>query len=183
MIQSAPCGVWDIYRLQDPTYLCHWAPAACPGFLLVTLLVDELWIFRVGPITFKYWREEHSETTKTPSTAGVHAAGMLILANPFLEFCFLTPTFSYIILFHMFVKAFDTLKIPEYRFWTRDTLKKVICLSISWELFLLLCHSHMNLNIQNSWPRGLSTWQFSTGNNFLVKWSINPRPWGWPQFF
>ena len=40
------------------------------------------------------------------------------------------PSFSSIILFHMFVQAFDTLKIPHH-FGTRDTLKKVVCLSIS----------------------------------------------------
>ena len=42
----------------------------------------------------------------------------------------------------MYVQAFDKLKIPEYRFQqvgTRDTLKKVICLSILLVLFLLLC--------------------------------------------
>ena len=47
------------------------------------------------------------------------------------------PAFSSIILFHMFVQAFDTLKIPEHRFGTRDTLKKVVCMSISRARFLL----------------------------------------------
>ena len=41
------------------------------------------------------------------------AAGRLILSNPLLEFCLSTPTFSFIILSHMFVQAFDALKIPE----------------------------------------------------------------------
>ena len=31
----------------------------------------------------------------------------------------------------MFAHAFDTLKIPDHRFGTRDTPKKVICLSVS----------------------------------------------------
>ena len=39
---------------------------------------------------------------------------------------------------HMFVQAFDTLKIPELSFGTRDTLRKVICLSVSRAFFLLL---------------------------------------------
>ena len=64
------------------------------------------------------------------------------------------------------------LKTTEHCFGTRDTLKKMICLSISLECFLLLCHFHMNLNKQNSWPHWLSTyrWQFSTstGNHFYV---------------
>ena len=44
----------------------------------------------------------------------------------------------------MFVQEFDTLKIPEHRFGTQDALKKVIGLSISQALFLLLFHFHMN---------------------------------------
>ena len=41
---------------------------------------------------------------------------MLILSTPFLEFCLSTPVSSSIILFQMFVQAFDTLKIPENRY-------------------------------------------------------------------
>ena len=73
---------------------------------------------------------------------------MLILLNPFLELCLSTPIFfPSIILFHMFVQALDTLKIPEHRFGTSDTLKKMICLSIWLALLHLLCHFHMNLII------------------------------------
>ena len=44
----------------------------------------------------------------------------------------LDPTFSSTMsrLFHKFIQAFDTLKIPVHCFGTRDTLKKVIYLSI-----------------------------------------------------
>ena len=58
---------------------------------------------------------------------------------------------------------------------SQDTLKKVICMSILQTLFLLLCHFHMDLNIQNSWPKWLSTycWQFSTGTHFHLNWSTN----------
>ena len=46
----------------------------------------------------------------------------------------LNPAFSSIVLLHMFIQAFDTLKIPEhcfgFKFGNLDTLKKVICLSI-----------------------------------------------------
>ena len=58
---------------------------------------------------------------------------MLIFPSPFLEFCLSTPAFSSIILFHVFVHAFDTLKIPEHRFGTQH--KKVIYLSVLQGLF------------------------------------------------
>ena len=51
--------------------------------------LDEIWIFQVGPGTFKYWRAERSETTKTPSTMQACS----FFSNPFLEFCFSTPLF------------------------------------------------------------------------------------------
>ena len=79
----------------------------------------------------------------------------------------------------MYVQAFNTLKIPELRLGTlnrryseKDDLPEHLR-----EFFLLLCHFHMNLNIQNSWPSWLSTyhWQFSTGNHFHVKRLTNPR--------
>ena len=66
--------------------------------------------------------------------------GIFILSNPFLEFCLSTPAFPSVILFRMFVQAFDTLKIPEHRFGIRDTLKMVICLWILRPFFFLLCH-------------------------------------------
>ena len=61
-------------------------------------------------------------------------------SNPFSEFCFLTPAFFFTILLHKFVQVLDTLKIPVRCFGTRDTLKKVTCLILSYTLFLLLCH-------------------------------------------
>ena len=126
---------------------------------------DELWIFLVGPAALKYETGRKSETQE------------LILFKSFLGILLLDPDFSSIILLHKFVQVFDTLKIPVHCFGTQDTLKKVICPSILQALFLLLCHFHMNLNMQNSWPNWLSTycWQFSTGNHLHVKWSTNPR--------
>ena len=76
---------------------------------------------------------------------------MLILFQSFLRILLLearTPAFSSTILLHKFMQVFDTLKIPVHCFGTRDTLKKVIYLILSYALFLLLCHSHMNLNIK-----------------------------------
>ena len=55
---------------------------------------------------------------------------MPILFNPFLEFCLLTPTFSAIILLHIFFQSFDALKICVHRSETRDTMKKVLSLSL-----------------------------------------------------
>ena len=60
---------------------------------------------------------------------------MLIGFESFLGICIATPAFPSIILLHMFVQEFDTLKIPEHRFGTQDALKKVIGLSISQALF------------------------------------------------
>ena len=111
--------------------------------------LDELWIFLVWQATHEYGRAARSETTKTSSTLQACFFRFLLL-NPFLELCPSNPVFSSIILFYMFVQAFDALKISEHRFGTRDTLNlknlKVICLSIqvSQVFFLLLCHFHMN---------------------------------------
>ena len=101
---------------------------------------------------------------------------MLILFKSFVGILPLNHSL-FMILFHVFVHAFGTLKIPEYRFSTRDYLKKVTYLSILQGLFLRLCNFHMNQTTQNSWPHWLSTyhWQFSTCNHFHVKWSTNPR--------
>ena len=41
----------------------------------------------------------------------------------------------------MFVQAFDT-KISKHSFGTHNTLKGVICLSVSLALLLLLCQFH-----------------------------------------
>ena len=108
--------------------------------------------FRVGLATFIYGRAKGSETTKTPS---MHAHSFRILSW--------NSAFSSIILFHIFVQAFDTLKITEHCFGTRDTLKKVICLSISQALFS--CYAIFTW----IWNTKLYRWQFSIGNHFHVK--------------
>ena len=60
------------------------------------------------------------------------------------EFCLSTSAFSSIIVFHMSVQACNRLEIPEHRFRTLDTLKKMICLRVSQGLFLLSSNFHMN---------------------------------------
>ena len=91
-------------------------------------------------------------------------AGMLILSNPFLEFCISILAFSYIILLHLFLQAFDNWHIENSRalIWKQRYSEKGGCLSLSQALFLILCPFHMNLNKQNSRPHWLSThcWQF-----------------------
>ena len=105
-------------------------------------------------------------------------------SNPFsgLEFCFLTLLFlpPYCCTNsckYSSLRWFDTLKIPVHCFGTPDTLKKVICLILLYTFLLLLCHFHMNINIQNSWPHWSSTycWQFSKGSRFHGTDWINPE--------
>ena len=48
-----------------------------------------------------------------------------------------------------------------YRIGTRDTLKKMICPSLSQGLFLLLCNFHMNLNMQT---HDLTDYQLTVGS-------------------
>ena len=55
--------------------------------------------------TFKYGLSEGPETKETPSTLQACS----FFSNPFLKFCLTTPAFSSIVLFHVFVHAFDTL--------------------------------------------------------------------------
>ena len=62
----------------------------------------------------------------------------------------LAPTFSSFIFYRNFVHSFDILKIPVHSSGTPDTLKKVICVSLSQALCLFLCHFHINLKTQNS---------------------------------
>ena len=106
-------------------------------------------------------------------------------SDSFLEFCCSTPAFSSTILLHKFVQVFDTLKIRVHCFEIRDTLKQVICLILLFALFPMLCHFHLNLNIQNSLPPRSSTysWQFSTGKLEAIASKGRTKPFPrWPQF-
>ena len=130
---------------------------------------------------FKYWRSVESDTHKIPST--VQACS--IFSNPLLEFCFSTWDDDPRVFFHHILAQLRPsiwqylTQTPVHFFGTRDTLKKVICLSLSQALSLkvLWCHFHINLNIQNSWPLWSSTyrWQFSTSNRFHGKDQTNPK--------
>ena len=142
---------------------------------LVCQSFDELWIFQVGPTTYKYQMGRKIRNPRTPSTMQACS----FFSNPFLEFCFSTPAFSSTILFHKFVQVFDTWKIPVHCFGTRDTLQKVICLISSYTRFLLLFHSHMNLSIKNSWPPWSSTfsWHFLPAIASMGRTKQPPASW------
>ena len=134
----AACISAYIQRSADSgqTYLCQWAPAACPGFLLVSFgTVGALTSFEFSESGQPPLNTGRAETQQFPPHSG-----MLILFESFLWILLLDPAFSSSILLYKFVQVFDTLKIPVRCFGTRDTLKKVICLILSYTLFLLLCH-------------------------------------------
>ena len=84
---------------------------------------------------------------------------MLILFNSFLELSFCSSIF-----FHHLVQqvcpCIWQFEIPMHCFGTRDTLKKLICLSILKAFFLLLCHFHMNLKIL--------TWIWKYKTHYLI---------------
>ena len=97
-------------------------------------------------------------------------------------FRFLTPAFSFIMLFHIIIILFTL--------WTRDTLRKVNCLKLSQALVLLLCHFVMNLNKMNCYANELLWivmqiicpdwsatywWQVLTGKHFHRKRTTNPK--------
>ena len=71
--------------------------------------------------------------------------------------------------------------LSELDIW--HTLKNVICLILSYALFLLLCHSHMNLNVQDTWPPWSSTFKFSLAVFYLqsLPWEGLNKPWGDPD--
>ena len=86
---------------------------------------DELWIFPVGPATFKYRTGRKIQNPRTPST--MQACSFFSNSFSSLGILLLDPHFFFHQK-HKFVHVFDTLKIPVHCFGTRDTLKKVICL-------------------------------------------------------
>ena len=95
--------------------------------------IDELWIFRFGPATFKYGRALKSETT--------------ILSYPFLKFCLSTRFFFHHLVPHVCPSIWH-IENSKVSLWNPRYSEKINCLSISQALFLLLCHFHMNLNTQ-----------------------------------
>ena len=111
-------------------YQCIYTHASEPlwcvlrvDFCLSLLEMSELRqavIFEVWQATCNYKLTVDFNTRKIPS--------MLQACSSFLNpFFFLTP----ISFHHIVSQAFDTLKTPVRCFGTQDTLKKVLCLSIS----------------------------------------------------
>ena len=100
------------------------AVSEIPAFHFRTCLsLNNLWIFWVWPATFKYWRAEGSETTKTPSM--LHACSFF--SNPFLEFClstrwpqlFLPPFCSTYLYKHLTLWKLQSIVLEPRILWKR----------------------------------------------------------------
>ena len=128
---------------------------------------DELWILRA----------EKSETQQLPPQCR-HAHSFRILSRNSASW----PPLFFTILLHKFVQVLDTLKIPVRCFGTRDTLKKVTCLILSYTLFLLLCHFIWiwTYKTHDLTDHQLIVRSFLPAITFM--WSDWQIP-GWPQFF
>ena len=130
--------------------------------------LDELWFVRVGLANFKYWLALESKTREVPSTLQPSLSlGMLILFDPLFFFHHIVPQF-FPSIWH-FENSSSLLWNPRYS--DKGDLPE------HFALFLLFCHFHMNLNIQNSWTHCSSTylWQFSIGNCFYGKALTYPK--------
>ena len=99
---------------------------------------------------------------------------MLILFQSFLGILLLNPHFFFhhiVVQVHASIWHFENSSplLWNPRYSEKGDLPECFA-----STFILLCHFHMNLNMQNSWPNWLPTycWQFSTGNHLHVKWSI-----------
>ena len=92
----------------------QWALAACPEFIACQYHTCQS-LNKTGSRTQKH---------ETPSML----LACTFFSNPYLEFCFLTPSFSSVILFHTVLHWFDISKIIQNCPGT--TLKKVIDLSL-----------------------------------------------------
>ena len=102
------------------------SPAVCLGFLLRVSLL-ELSELRLALIFPSRACKLGILTCSGIQKHGIsfYDSGMLkFFLNPFLEFSLSTLFLSSIILLHMSVHTFDTLKIPEHCFGTEDTLKR-----------------------------------------------------------
>ena len=170
-------GNINVLVLCQHKYLCQWAPAACQGFPLVTF--GNFWPFtsfefsKSGQPPLNTDWQWNLKPKKLPpqcrhQTLSWNSASQTqlfrVCQHIIVQVC---PS-----IWH-FENSSPLLWNPRYS-EKGDLLDPFQSLCA---LFLLLCHFHMNLNIQNSWPYWSSTyrWKFSTGNHFHVKWSTNPR--------
>ena len=158
-------------------YPCQLAPAECQGFLLLTFQTAWAVIFSIqaGQLT-KYWRAVEFEITETLSTVQACSffLGILPLDPRFCQF------FHYLV---SHVCLLITFKIQVHCFGTRDTLKKMICLSISQALFSLVMqfsHESEHSKLKTSLIINLLLSVFY-GKSLSCE-VIDKNP-GWPQFF
>ena len=93
----------------------------------------------------------------------LHNACMLILSNPFLEFCISILAFSSIILLHMFVQAFDNWNIENSRalLWNWRCSENSDCLSLCKHFFS--CYAFFTWIWTNK-THGLTDYQLTVGS-------------------
>ena len=134
----------------------------------------KLWIFQVGPAALI----RTGSGIRNPRNS-LHDVGMLILFEFFLEVLLLDPHFFFQHIVAQVRPSIWHFENSSPLLWNPRYSESGFLPDPFVRTFSLLCHFHMNLNIQNSWPNWPNWtyhWQFSTGNHFHVKWSTNPRP-------
>ena len=132
----------------------QWAPAACQGFLLVTFrIVGALRSFEFSksgraPLNTN-WQKNPKPKNSPPY------AGMLILFRFFLGILLLNPRFFFHHIVAQVCPSIWHFENSSPWLWSpRNSEKGNLPDPFKFvRTFLLLCHFHMNLNMQNSWPR------------------------------
>ena len=140
-----------------------------------TMDLSELLSFQGGPSCVDTPLAPNFEITKF-SSKSLHAPGMHIFlifssSSAFQHTHFLLSSWSCstCLTSDLTHRKFQYIHWIALKFGTWDTLKQAIqvCLSLSLAqaLFLLLCHFHMNHNIQNAWSSRSSTYTCQSSNS------------------
>ena len=140
----------------------------------------ELWIFGVGSATFSttdgLFDSKPVKLELPPRCSHAHSFEFFLGILP------LNPRFFFHHLVPHVCPSIWHIENSRASLWNQRK-RKVICLSISQALFLLLYHFHMNMNIYET--HDLTNYQLTVGS-FLPEitflWSDQRIP-GWPQFF
>ena len=126
--------------------------------------LDDVWIFRVGPATYKYGRAERSETTKMSSTLEACSFFRILSWNSASQPPRFLPSSC-----STFCPSIWRIENSRTSLWNPRYSEKG---DLPERFFS--CYA-TNLNVQNSWSNSVSTyyWQFSTGNHFMwSNWQI-----------
>ena len=134
--------------------------------------LDQLWIFRVGPATFKYRRALKSKNTKTPS---------ILQACPFSRIlswdsasqpsCF----FFHHLVPHVCPSIWH-IETSRASLWSpRYSEKRNLPEYFASTFSLVIPISNESEHTKFDYWLSTYCWQFSTCNHFLVKWSTDPR--------